>query len=134
MPSIGRPAGLPKAILHRAARAASDRQRSVARCTPNLGLAVLERGRGEDDHGVDLGRNGQNRGAHLRDTPNLNPTFPVETGESGVHFDPPGDSPSWCAALKANGVRFAPPPTGRPRGWHAPVVKPDGNEIRVMPA
>jgi catechol 2,3-dioxygenase-like lactoylglutathione lyase family enzyme len=124
---------LPRATFHSVAVVVSDRARSVEWYTRNLGLDVTERGTGDDQHWVVVGRKGQNGGVHLCDIPTFDPAFPVEPGESGIQLDLPGNFKRGCAVLKANGVRFVTAPTKRPWGWYAKISDPDGNEIRLNP-
>jgi predicted enzyme related to lactoylglutathione lyase len=129
MPRRKSPIPIPKASFHSVAVLVSDRARSVAWYTQNLGLDVIE----DDGEWVTVGRKGENGTLHLCTISEFDPAFPLEPGESGIQFDLAGDFRTSCAALRANGVQFVTPPTERPWGWYAKVVDPDGNEIRLNP-
>jgi catechol 2,3-dioxygenase-like lactoylglutathione lyase family enzyme len=124
---------LPKVRFGSVALVISNLTQSVEWYTHSLGLDVIERGTGDDEHWVVVGRTGLNGGIHLCDIPTFDPKFPVEPGESGLDLKVPGDFHASCAALEANGVRFIVGARKLSWGWEAHIVDPDGNEIRLTP-
>ncbi len=107
----------------------SDRERSLDWYTKNLGLDLVDR----MDHWVTVGRKGQNGLLHLCQISEIDPSAPLESGNSGILLSLRGDFPTACAALEARGVRFTSPPKKEPWGWTATIADPDGNEIWLGP-
>jgi catechol 2,3-dioxygenase-like lactoylglutathione lyase family enzyme len=108
----------------------SDRTRSVAWYTQQLGLDLIQ----DMGHWVTVGRKGGAGLIHLCQTSEVGIPEVPEPGIAGIELKFPGNFKIGCAALEANGVTFAERPTKRSWGWSARVVDPDGNELTLMPA
>jgi predicted enzyme related to lactoylglutathione lyase len=121
---------LPRAAFVSVAIVVSDKERSLDWYTRNFGLDVIQK----MDHWITVGRKGQDGVVHLCQTSDYDTSIPSESGNTGIQFQLPGDFPTACAALKANGVTFTNPPTKAEWGWWATVADPDGNEFSLTPA
>lgn len=117
----------PKAHFWSVAVMVSDRERSVAWYTEKLGLSVIQ----DMGHWVTVGRKGENGTLHLCQGSEFG--LPLEKGSTGINFHLSGEFFASCAALRANGVRFAHPPTREAWGAWAAISDPDGNIIDLRP-
>ncbi len=129
MPATQHEAKLPKIEFSSVAVVVSDRKRSVEWYTRTLGLEVIR----SNEHWVTVGRKGKAGALHLCQTSEFDPSIPLEKGNTGIALTVPGDFAAGCAALAANGVRFAQPPTKEEWGSYATIEDPDGNEITLHP-
>ncbi|MCI4327684.1 MAG: VOC family protein [Thermoplasmata archaeon] len=112
----------------------SNRRKSVEWDTRTFGLDVREQSDDQGGHWVVVGRKGQSGGVHICQISEIDSSFPPEEGPTGILFRLPGDFRRSCAALKANGVRFTPPPRTETWGQWAMIADPDANEIMLVPA
>jgi catechol 2,3-dioxygenase-like lactoylglutathione lyase family enzyme len=120
---------LPKAKFFSVAIVVSDRKKSAAWYTENLGLDIVQ----DMGHWVTVGRMGVPGLIHLCQTSEIGMPERPEPGLAGIELKLPGDFRAACSALEANGVKFRKGPTKEAWGWWAGVVDPDGNEITLMP-
>jgi predicted enzyme related to lactoylglutathione lyase len=122
-------AKLPKAQVWSFAVLVSDKKRSTEWYTKTLGLDLVQ----EMDHWITVGRKGQGGLIHLCQTSDWSDAETLEPGNQGIQILLPGDFREACAALEANGVKFAHPASKEEWGWWASIVDPDGNEISLGP-
>jgi catechol 2,3-dioxygenase-like lactoylglutathione lyase family enzyme len=108
----------------------SDRARSVAWYTENLGLEVVQ----DLGHWVTVGHRGENGTIHLCQGGEIGAE--LEPGVSGINFHlrvKPSEFAAACAELAAKGVAFHRPAKHETWGWWASIVDPDGNVHMMTP-